>query len=123
MAVTKITFVTKPKQLPKLASGPIHIVLRPNLITIIKKKEIKMKKSEHLKYCKKIAEVLGGERLHNLDKLQRQSLNNQLNDLIEAHDYVVETVTDEEIIGRYKLVTEYIYPSDFIIMRDMINNE
>ena len=82
-----------------------------------------MKKSEHLKYCKKIAEVLGGERLHNLDKLQRQSLNNQLNDLIEAHDYVVETVTDEEIIGRYKLVTEYIYPSDFITMRDMINNE
>ena len=47
--------------------------------------------------------------------------NNQLNDLIEAHDYVVETVTDEEIIGRYKLLTEYIYPSDFIIMRDMIN--
>ena len=82
-----------------------------------------MKKSEHLKYCKQIAEVLGGERFHNLDKLQRQSLNNQLNDLIEAHDYVVETVTDEEIIGRYKLVTEYIYPSDFIIMRDMINNE
>ena len=82
-----------------------------------------MKKSEHLKYCKKIAEVFGGERLHNLDKLQRQSLNNQLNDLIEAHDYVVETVTDEEIIGRYKLVTEYIYPSDFIIMSDMINNE
>ena len=73
-----------------------------------------MKKSEHLKYCKKIAEVLGGERLHNLDKLQRQSLNNQLNDLIEAHDYVVETVTDEEIIGRYKLVTEYIYPDEFV---------
>ena len=38
MAVTKITFVTKPKQLPKLASGPIHIVLRPNLITNTKKK-------------------------------------------------------------------------------------
>ena len=73
-----------------------------------------MKKSEHLKFCKRIAEVLGGERLHNLDKLQRQSLNNQLNDLIEAHDYVVETVTDEEIIGRYKLVTEYIYPDEFV---------
>ena len=82
-----------------------------------------MKKSEHLKYCKKIAEVLGGERLHNLDKLQRQSLNNQLNDLIEAHDYVVETVTDAEIMGCYELVTEYIYPSDFVVMRDMINNE
>ena len=45
MAVTKITFVRKPKQLPKLASGPIHIVLRPNLITSIKKKKKKMKKS------------------------------------------------------------------------------
>ena len=33
MAVTRITFVTKSEQLPKLASGPIHIVLRPNLIT------------------------------------------------------------------------------------------
>ena len=82
-----------------------------------------MKKSEHLKYCKKIAEVLGGERFHNLDKLQRQSLNNQLNDLIEAHDYVVETVTDAEIMGRYKLVTEYIYPSDFVEISDMINKK
>ena len=38
MAVTRITFVTKPEQLPKLASGPIHIVLRQNLITNTKKK-------------------------------------------------------------------------------------
>ena len=38
MAVTRITFVTKPEQLPKLASGPIHIVLRPNVITNTKKK-------------------------------------------------------------------------------------
>ena len=82
-----------------------------------------MKKKEHIKYCKRIAEVLGGERLHNLDRLQRQSLNNQLNDLIEAHNYIVETVTDDEIMGRYTLVTEYIYPSDFIEMRDMLNSE
>ena len=80
-----------------------------------------MKEEEHLKYCKKVADVLGYDRLHNLDKLQRQSLNNQLNDLIEEHDYVVETVTDDEIIGRYKLVTEHIYPNDFIVARDMIN--
>ena len=79
-----------------------------------------MKNSEHLKYCKRVAEVLGYDRLHNLDKLQRQSLNNQLNDLIEAHDYKVETVTDDEIIGRYKLVTEHIYPNDFIEMRNII---
>ena len=31
MAVKRITFVTKPEQLPKLTSGPVHIILRPNL--------------------------------------------------------------------------------------------
>ena len=82
-----------------------------------------MKKDEHLKYCKKIAEVLGGERLHKLDKLQSQSLNNQLNDLIEAHNNIVESVTDDEIIGRYKLITEHIYPNEFIEMRNMIKQE
>ena len=82
-----------------------------------------MKKDEHLKYCKKVADVLGYERLNNLDKLQAQSLNNQLNDLIEEHDNVVETVTDDAIIGRYKLVTEHIYPNEFIEMRNMIRKE
>ena len=82
-----------------------------------------MENDEYLKYCKKVAEVLGGERLHNLDKLQSQSLNNQLNDLIEEHDYIVETVTDDEIIGRYELVTEHIYPSEFIQMRNILNEE
>ena len=82
-----------------------------------------MKNSEHLNYCKRVAEVLGYDRLHNLDRLQSQSLNNQLNDLIEAHDYKVETVTDDEIIGRYKLVTEHIYPNDFVEIRSMINQK
>ena len=45
MAVTRITFVTKPEQLPKLASGPIHIVLRPNLITNTKVKGTKNEKN------------------------------------------------------------------------------
>jgi hypothetical protein len=82
-----------------------------------------MENDEYLKYCKKVAEVLGGERLHNLDKLQSQSLNNQLNDLIEEHEYIVDTVTDDEIIGRYELVTEHIYPSEFIQMRNILNEE
>ena len=82
-----------------------------------------MKKDEHFKYCKKVADVLGYDRLHNLDKLQRQSLNNQLNDLIEERDYDVETVTDDEIIGRYKLVTEHIYPNEFVTMREKINQD
>ena len=82
-----------------------------------------MENDEHLKYCKKVAEVLGGERLYNLDKLQSQSLNNQLNDLIEEHEYIVDTVTDYEIIGRYELVTKHIYPNEFIQMRNLIDHE
>ena len=82
-----------------------------------------MKKEEHLKYCKKLADVLGYDRLHSLDKLQRQSLNNQLNDLIEEHEYIVETVTDDEIIGRYELVTKYIYPNEFVEMRKVIHDK
>jgi len=78
-----------------------------------------MKKEEHLQYCKKVADVLGYEKLHNLDKIQSQSLNNQLNDLIEEHDYVVGTVTDDEIIGRYELVTEHIYANEFIEIRNV----
>ena len=31
MAVKRITFVTKQELMPKLVSGPIHIILRPNL--------------------------------------------------------------------------------------------
>jgi hypothetical protein len=79
-----------------------------------------MKKKQHLKYCKKLADVLGYDRLHNLDKLQSQSLNNQLNYLIEEHDYDEEAVTDDEILGRYELVTEHIYPIEFIEMRNVI---
>ena len=82
-----------------------------------------MKNSEHLKYCRRVADVLGYYRLHNLDKLQRQSLNNQLNDLIEEHNYVVETITDDEITGRYELVTEHIYPNEFIQMNQMLKDE
>ena len=49
-----------------------------------------MKISEHLKYCKRVAEVLGGERLHNLDRLQKQSLNKSFKSKIKfylAHKY------------------------------------
>ena len=73
-----------------------------------------MRKSEHLKYCKKIADILGYDRLNNLSKIQETSLDNQLYDLIEKFDFIVEEVTDEAIIGRYKLVTLYIYPNDFV---------
>ena len=82
-----------------------------------------MKKSEHEKFAKRVLDVLGIEKINNLHKHQEQSLDNQLHDLLEAHDYVIETVTDAEIMGRYKLVTEYIYPSDFVEISDMINKK
>ena len=44
-----------------------------------------MKKDEHLKYCKRVADALGYDRLHNLDKLQGQFLNNQLNEKVKTN--------------------------------------
>ena len=82
-----------------------------------------MKKSDHEKFAKRLLDVLGIEKIKNLHKHQKQSLNNQLHDLLEAHDYVIETITDDEIMGRYILVTEHIYPNDFAELSDMINNE
>ena len=82
-----------------------------------------MKKSEHEKFAKRVLNVLGIEKINNLHKHQEQSLDNQLHDLLEAHDYIVETVTDEEIMGRYILVTEYIYPNNFAELSDLINKK
>lgn len=79
-----------------------------------------MKKEEYLKYCKRVAVVLGNERLQNLHKHQKQSLNNQLQDLLEYHENLVENITNDEIIGRYELVTEHLFPDDFVKMADYL---
>ena len=80
----------------------------------------KMNKTERENYARKVLKVLGIERLKHLHKLQKQSLNNQLQDLCEEHNNVIETITDDEIMGRYDLVTQYIYPSDFIEMSEIL---
>ena len=80
----------------------------------------KMNKTERENYARKVLKVLGIERLKHLHKLQKQSLNNQLQDLFEEHNNVIETITDDEIMGRYELVTQYIYPSDFIEMSEIL---
>ena len=79
-----------------------------------------MNKTERENYARKVLKVLGIERLKNLHKLQKQSLNNQLQDLFEEHNNVIETITDDEIMGRYELVTQYIYPSDLIEMSEIL---
>ena len=38
----------------------------------------------------------------------------QLHDLLEEHGGDVGTITKDEIIGRYELVTKHIYPDDFL---------
>ena len=82
-----------------------------------------MDKITHEKFARRVLNVLGIEKIKNLHKFQEQSLNNQLQDLAEEHNNLVETITDEEIMGRYKLVTEHIYPNDFIEMCDIIRTK
>ena len=82
-----------------------------------------MDKSTHEKFARRVLDVLGIEKIKKLHKFQEQSLNNQLKDLSEEHNNLIDTMTDEAIIGRYKLVTKHIYHDDFIQMSDIIKNE
>ena len=82
-----------------------------------------MDKITHEKFARRVLNVLGIEKIKSLHEFQEQSLNNQLQDLAEEHNNSIDTITDEAIMGRYKLVTEHIYPNDFIKMRDMINKD
>ena len=80
-----------------------------------------MNKTEHEKFARRVLNVLGIEKINNLHKHQEQSLNNQLHDLVEEHNNIIETITDDEIIGRYELVTKHLYPDDFAEISDIIN--
>lgn len=82
-----------------------------------------MDKKTYNNYCEKLANVLGLERLKILSLNQRNSLNNQLNDLLEEHDKNIDTITKEEIIGRYDLVTKHIYPNEFVEMTEDLENK
>ena len=79
-----------------------------------------MDKITHEMFARRVLHVLGIQKIKDLHKFQEQSLNNQLQDLIEEHDYIIDTVTDDEILGRYELVTEHIYPNEFIEIRDTL---
>ena len=82
-----------------------------------------MDKSTHEKFARRVLDVLGIERIKKLHKFQEQSLDNQLQDLAEEHNNLIDIITDEAIMGLYKLVTEHIYPDDFIKMLDMIKHD
>ena len=57
-----------------------------------------------------------------MSDIQEKLLDNQYQDLYEKHNNSYETITDDEIMGRYKLVTEHIYPDEFVEMAKMIKN-
>lgn len=81
-----------------------------------------MDKITHEKFAKRVLDVLGIEKIENLHKFQEQSLNNQLQDLAEEHNNSIDTITDEAIMGRYKLVTEHIYPNEFVEIHDILKS-
>ena len=80
-------------------------------------------KKEHQNFSKRVLEVLGIDRIKRLSDVQKQSLNNQIQDLSEEHNNNYETITDEEIMGRYVLVTEHIYPDEFVEMAEILKNK
>ena len=69
---------------------------------------------EHQNFSKRVLEVLGIDRIRRLSDIQEKSLDNQYEDLFENHNNSYETITDDEIMGRYRLVTEHIYPDEFV---------
>ena len=75
---------------------------------------------EFQNFCKRVLEVLGTDRLNRLSDIQENSINNQYQDLYEEHNNSYDTITDEEIMGRYVLVTEHIYPDEFVEMSEIL---
>ena len=78
---------------------------------------------EFQNFCKRILEVLGKDRLNRLSDIQENSLNNQYQDLYEEHNDNYDTITDEEIMGRYVLVTEHIYPDEFVEIAETLKEK
>lgn len=78
---------------------------------------------EFQNFSKRVLKVLGIDRIKRLSDVQKQSLNNQLQDLSEEHNNNYETITDEEIMGRYMLVTEHIYPDEFVEIAESFKKE
>ena len=68
----------------------------------------------HEDFSSKVPKVLGIGLLNELSEQQEISLDNQLQDLLEENNNQVDKVTPDSIKGRYKLVTEHLYPKDFV---------
>ncbi len=78
---------------------------------------------EHENFSQRVLDILGIDKINRLSDIQEKLLDNQYQDLYEKHNNSYETITDYEIMGRYKLVTEHIYPDEFVEMAKMIKNK
>ena len=78
---------------------------------------------EFQNFSKRVLEVLGIDRINRLSDIQENSLNNQYQDLYEEHNNSYDTITDEEIMGRYVLVTEHIYPDEFVEIAETLKEQ
>ena len=78
---------------------------------------------EPLNFSKRVFEVLGIDKIGRLSDIQKNSLNNQFQDLFEEHNNNYQTITEDEIIGRYELVTEHIYPDDFVEIAETLKED
>ena len=52
---------------------------------------------EPLNFSKRVLEVLWIDKIRSLSDIQKNSLNNQFQDLFEEHNYSYETITDDKI--------------------------
>ena len=78
---------------------------------------------EPLNFSKRVLEVLGIDKIRRLSDIQKNSLNNQFHDLYEEHNNNYQTITEDEIIGRYELVTEHIYPDEFVEIAETLKKD
>ena len=63
-------------------------------------------------FLQKVLDVLGSK-LHYLIPQQEKLLEGALGRILEHHQGDASSVTSDEIIGAYELITEHVYPFEF----------
>ncbi len=70
-------------------------------------------------FVQKVLEVLGS-RLDQLIPQQLSLLDRALGRILERHHHNPSTVTADEIIGAYELITEHLYPFEFAALHGQL---
>ena len=70
-------------------------------------------------FLQKVVEVLG-PKLHYLIPQQLKLLDRSLGKIFDRHQGDASTITSDEIIGAYELITEHVYPFEFAAIHGQI---